>query len=61
VAKLPEGFQADQVFCSQAALACRHNVQAFLLQMYVNANESRDEELKARLATAVPAAIKQVP
>ncbi len=60
-AQLPEGVAADAVYRSQAALAWRSNVEAFLLQLYFSANESGDAELKVRLAPGVLAAIKQLP
>lgn len=59
--QLPDGVTADAVYRSEAALAWRHNVQAFLQQLHVNANESSDAELKARLAPGLLAAIKKLP
>lgn len=58
---LPAGIKSEDVFRSQSALAWRHNVQAFLLQMHVSVNESGDAELKARLAPGLLEAIRKLP
>ena len=42
----------------QAALARRHNLQALLLVLHVNASESEDEGLRTSLLPAVTASLR---
>ena len=58
---LPAGAKAGDVFQSQALLAWRHNVQAFLQALYVNVALGSDEDLKARLLPGVGDALKRLP
>ena len=58
---LPAGAKAADVFQSQALLAWRHNVQAFLQALYVNVALGSDEDLKARLLPGLGDALKRLP
>lgn len=57
IAAIPED---GNLFGSPTALARRHNLQALLLVLYVNASESRDEVLRASLLPAVTAALRRL-
>lgn len=58
---LPAGAKPVDVFQSQALLAWRHNVQAFLQALYVNVALGSDEDLKARLLPGLIDALKRLP
>lgn len=58
---LPAGAKPADVFQSQALLAWRHNVQAFLQALYVNVALGSDEDLKARLLPGLVDALKRLP
>ena len=55
IADIPEG---GNLYGSQATLARRHNLQALLLVLHVNASESKDEHLRATLLPAVTASLR---
>lgn len=55
IADVPE---EGSLFDSQLGLARRHNLQAFLLALYVNVNESDDAELQQALLDPVTEALK---
>ncbi|MBN8480271.1 MAG: DUF2785 domain-containing protein [Xanthomonadales bacterium] len=57
IAAVPED---GNLFGSQAALARRHNLQAVLLVLYVNANESKDDGLHEVLLPAVTASLRRL-
>jgi hypothetical protein len=50
----------NEAFASQQALARRHNINAFLLEVYANASLSQDENIRALLPGA-EAALRQMP
>jgi hypothetical protein len=55
IADIPE---QGNLYGSQAALARRHNLQALLLVLHVNASESEDEGLRTSLLPAVTASLR---
>ncbi len=55
IADVPED---GSMFTSQAVLARRHNLQGLLFALYVNANESKDEALRASLLEPVTGALR---
>ncbi len=57
IAALPED---GNLFGSRITLARRHNLQALLLVLYVNASESQDEALRATLRPAVLEALRSL-
>lgn len=57
IAAVPED---GNLYGSQIALARRHNLQALLLVLYVNATESKDEALRATLRPAVLDALRSL-
>jgi hypothetical protein len=61
VAALPDGMEPDGLYRSETALARKHNVEAFLLQVHANASAGSDAELKARLGPGVVEALKSLP
>lgn len=57
IAAIPED---GNLYGSTSALARRHNLQALLLVLYVNAGESRDEVLRSILLPAVVESLKRL-
>lgn len=55
IADIPE---EGNLYGSQEALARRHNLQALLLVLHVNASESKDESLRTTLLPAVTASLR---
>jgi hypothetical protein len=55
IAAIPEN---GSLFASQKELARRHNLQAFLLVLYVNVSESKDEALRESLLAPVTEMLK---
>lgn len=50
---------AERAATTQASLAHRHNLQGFLMPLYVSLNESKDAAQRERLLPAVKKALKQ--
>lgn len=57
----PAGIEIEAVYRSEAALAWRHNVQAFLLNMHANVSAGSDADLKTRLGPGIIEALKKLP
>lgn len=57
IAAVPEG---GNLYGSRESLARRHNLQAVLLVLYVNVNESDDADLRATLLPAVVDALRSL-